>query len=93
MEKKKLKAFMRSVPKLRHTGAFRTVIDPTDESRLGEYRTNTECIGTIERLLGSFLTDNAISVQVMCLLQLDLELSVQCPMSVHKRRGTMKINM
>jgi hypothetical protein len=27
----------------------------------------------------------------MRLLQLDLELSVQCPMSVHKRRSTMEI--
>jgi hypothetical protein len=42
--------------------------------------------------LSSFLTDNAISIQEMRLLQLDLELSVQCPMSVHKRRSTVKVN-
>jgi hypothetical protein len=33
-----------------------------------------------EEFLGSSVTDNAISVQAMRLLQLDLELSVQCSM-------------
>jgi hypothetical protein len=41
-----------------------------------------------EILLSSSLTDNAIRVHVLCLLQLDLELSVQCPISVDEGRST-----
>ena len=41
-------------------------------------------------LLSSPLTDNAIRVHVMCLLQLDLELSVQCPIVVDEGRNTMR---
>ena len=44
----------------------------------------------VEILLSSPLTDNAIRLHVMCLLQLDLELSVQCPIGVDKGRDAMR---
>jgi len=58
-------------------------------NRKSEIRTKIEPIQ--KTFLSSSLTDNAISVQVMRLLQLDLEFSVQCPTIVHKRRNTMEI--
>jgi len=76
----KCQAFTKSIPKLQplltKTAKLLCRIIPKrnhDATKLAYTQ------GEVERwktFLGSSLTDNAIDIQVMCLLQLDLELSV-----------------
>jgi hypothetical protein len=47
----------------------------------------------MEMLLRSPLTDNATRFQLLRLLQLDLELSVQCPIGVDEGRSITRTNV
>ena len=92
--KKKPKSVYEESPKLQHQNreAVWTVLYPTEEIEIRRKENQyTMQMNDRKTFLGSSLTDNAIIGHVMRLLQLDLELSVQCPMRVHERRSTIEI--